>query len=95
MLLQLHSDQRGRYRTKVDRLPILSSRVSDFIPVLEWNPVDRGVALQSGNPLAVFTTAKTLAEKAIWDFASSHPHVEVTTSKAPIVLDVWSNAESL
>lgn len=77
-------------RAGIKKIIVTSAAATAFGPKgkvsdQEWNPVDRGVALQSGNPLAVFTTAKTLAEKAIWDFASSHPHVEFTTINPTII----------
>lgn len=45
-----------------------------------WNPVTREQGL---NPAAdiftVYGAEKTLAEKAAWDFAEKHPHVDITT----------------
>lgn len=31
------------------------------------------------SPVAIYAAEKTLAEKAVWEFADSHPHVEMTT----------------
>lgn len=52
----------------------------------DWNPTTKEEALQSGNPIAIYTVAKTFAEKAVWDWATRHPHVEITTLCTPMIL---------
>ncbi|KAF7310192.1 Epimerase domain-containing protein [Mycena indigotica] len=45
----------------------------------DWNPITKEYALASKNPMVVYAVSKTLAERALWDWADKHPHVDVTT----------------
>ncbi|KAG6836166.1 hypothetical protein H0H93_010714 [Arthromyces matolae] len=50
----------------------------------DWNPVTKEEAVKmAGND--AYRAAKTLAEKALWEFANSHPHVEITTLLPPLM----------
>lgn len=42
--------------------------------------------LMKKDPLMVYQTAKTLAERAAWDFVEQHPHVEFTSSQLVLFL---------
>ncbi|KAL0956628.1 hypothetical protein HGRIS_002763 [Hohenbuehelia grisea] len=44
-----------------------------------WNPITREIALKSNNAMIVYLASKTLAERALWEFADSHPHLDVAT----------------
>ncbi|KAK7058141.1 epimerase domain-containing protein [Favolaschia claudopus] len=44
-----------------------------------WNPLTKQLALDSKDPVAIYSASKVLAEQALWDWAEKHPHVEVTT----------------
>ncbi|KAJ7572895.1 hypothetical protein C8J56DRAFT_358654 [Mycena floridula] len=48
----------------------------------DWNPVTREDALEQGAFVA-YIASKTLAEKALWEFADAHPNVDVTTINPP------------
>ncbi|KAI0651507.1 NAD-P-binding protein [Trametes meyenii] len=52
----------------------------------DWVSVTREQALASKDPGFVYVAEKTLAEKAVWEFAEAHPHVDVTTLNPPIFL---------
>nr|GAT45246.1 predicted protein [Mycena chlorophos] len=45
----------------------------------DWNPMPAEYALASKQPMLVYAVSKTLSEKALWEWAEKHPHVEVTT----------------
>lgn len=48
---------------------------------IDWNPLTREIALTPGtDPMWVYATTKTLAEREIWKFAEEHPEVDITTS---------------
>lgn len=46
----------------------------------DWNPLKEEIAVGSGNPVLVYTVAKTQAEQALWKFAEEHPELNLTTS---------------
>ena len=50
---------------------------------IEWLPVTREDVLSNPDvdPLTVYSAEKALSEKAVWEFADAHPHVELTTGK--------------
>ncbi|KAI0666314.1 NAD-P-binding protein [Trametes maxima] len=52
----------------------------------DWVDVTREQALSSKDPEYVYIAEKTLAEKAVWEFAEAHPHVDVTTLNPPVFL---------
>ncbi|KAJ7048712.1 hypothetical protein C8F01DRAFT_1188614 [Mycena amicta] len=45
----------------------------------DWTPITKEMALSLKDPMAVYVVSKKLAEKALWDWADKHPHVDVTT----------------
>jgi nucleoside-diphosphate-sugar epimerase len=47
----------------------------------DWNPVTKEEAL-SGNPELGYAASKTFSERAVWDFADAHPHIEFTTCES-------------
>ncbi|KAG6846733.1 hypothetical protein H0H93_012192, partial [Arthromyces matolae] len=50
----------------------------------DWYPITQEEALKTtGND--AYRAGKTLAEQALWEFADSHPHLEVTTLLPPMV----------
>jgi len=51
----------------------------------EWNPITREQALKDGNSFVIYSASKTLAERAVWEFADAHPHVDITVLNAPFV----------
>ena len=56
--------------------------ISDQNILSDWNDVTREKALDPSvkNPFLVYYASKTLAEKAVWESADSHPNIDVTTS---------------
>ncbi|OBZ68542.1 hypothetical protein A0H81_11537 [Grifola frondosa] len=50
---------------------------------VDWNPVTKEEALKSPDSFYVYSAAKTLAERAVWDFVDEHPHIDVTTVNPP------------
>ncbi|KIY53434.1 NAD(P)-binding protein [Fistulina hepatica ATCC 64428] len=50
-----------------------------------WNPVTKESALASGSPGAIYGASKKYAELALWEWASAHPHVEITTIHPPFI----------
>ena len=42
--------------------------------------------LQAWTSFWLYTAAKTLAERALWEFADEHPDIEVATSKITVSL---------
>jgi hypothetical protein len=46
---------------------------------IDWNTRTREEAVIHENPIVVYTTSKSLAEKAVWDFAEQHADIQVTT----------------
>ncbi|KDQ27592.1 hypothetical protein PLEOSDRAFT_51149 [Pleurotus ostreatus PC15] len=49
----------------------------------DWNTTTKEAALKTGNPLLIYATSKTYAERAVWEFADAHPHVDITTLNPP------------
>jgi nucleoside-diphosphate-sugar epimerase len=45
---------------------------------IEWNPITREHALKDGSAFIVYTASKTLAERAVWEFADAHPRMNIT-----------------
>jgi hypothetical protein len=45
----------------------------------DWNPITREEALTCGIDIETYSASKTFAEKALWEWAEKHPHIEVTT----------------
>ncbi|KAI0639042.1 NAD-P-binding protein [Trametes polyzona] len=52
----------------------------------DWVAVSREEALTSKDPNVVYVTEKTLAERAVWELAEKHPHVDVTTVNPPFFI---------
>ncbi|KAF7975888.1 hypothetical protein HWV62_8299 [Athelia sp. TMB] len=51
-------------------------------PVLtsdDYNPITKEQALAAGDGFSAYTAGKTLAEKAVWEFAEAHPKLDITT----------------
>lgn len=47
---------------------------------LDWNPITIEEAAAPGaGAMASYRVAKTLAERELWEFVDSHPHLDVTT----------------
>ncbi|OCH87048.1 NAD-P-binding protein [Obba rivulosa] len=52
----------------------------------DWNPVTREQALAPGaEPFVIYAAEKKLAEIAVWEFAESHPHIDVTAFNPPFL----------
>ncbi|KAF4585027.1 hypothetical protein EYR40_001860 [Pleurotus pulmonarius] len=51
----------------------------------DWSSALKEDVIQTGNPLAIYCFAKTAAEKAVWEFADAHPHVDITTINPPFL----------
>ncbi|KAJ7575095.1 hypothetical protein C8J56DRAFT_901555 [Mycena floridula] len=49
----------------------------------DWSPVTREEAVQHGG-LTAYRASKSLAEKALWEFADAHPNVDVTTCSSTV-----------
>ncbi|KAJ7856765.1 hypothetical protein B0H14DRAFT_3642076 [Mycena olivaceomarginata] len=51
----------------------------------DWNPITREEALTCGIDIETYSASKTFAEKALWEWAEKHPHIESTqpSSTAP------------
>jgi len=60
--------------------PLIKAPLSDK----DWNPLTEETALASGNPVLVYSVAKTQAEKALWKFAEGHPELNLTTSTSKV-----------
>jgi len=60
----------------------------------DWNQVTREEAL-SGSKSTAYLASKTFAEQALWDFADSHPHVDVTTFNPPFLYGPFASGFSL
>ncbi|KAJ7161816.1 hypothetical protein C8R43DRAFT_991521 [Mycena crocata] len=72
----------------VKRMVITSSIASVANPTgsytdQDWNPLTKEFALDSGNDMIIYSAAKTFAERALWEWADKHPHVDVTTLNPP------------
>ena len=48
----------------------------------DWHPATRESTI-AATPMGAYRGAKTLAEKALWEFAEAHPHLEITTLNPP------------
>jgi len=62
------------------------SKIGDGSPLTDqsWNPVTREIALgPNSNAWVVYAAEKTFSERAIWEFADAHPHIEVLTVNPP------------
>ncbi|CAL1696095.1 unnamed protein product [Somion occarium] len=44
-----------------------------------WNPVKKEDAMKATELFVIYAAEKTFAERAVWDFADKHPHVEMMT----------------
>ncbi|KAF4566322.1 NAD(P)-binding domain superfamily protein [Pleurotus pulmonarius] len=51
----------------------------------DWSSAVKEDVIQTGNPLAIYCFAKTAAERAVWDFAEAHSHVDITTINPPFL----------
>jgi len=52
----------------------------------DWNPVTREQALApDAEPFVIYAAEKKLAEIAVWEFADSHPHIDVTSINPPFL----------
>lgn len=47
----------------------------------DYNPITKEQALAAGDPFSAYVAGKTLAEKAVWDFAEAHPKLDIFTCK--------------
>ncbi|KAF7969871.1 hypothetical protein HWV62_25653 [Athelia sp. TMB] len=57
-------------------------------PVLtsdDYNPITKEQALAAGDGFSAYTAGKTLAEKAVWEFAEAHPKLDITTVNPPFI----------
>ncbi|KAJ3479149.1 hypothetical protein NLI96_g9264 [Meripilus lineatus] len=64
-----------------------------MLSTLDWSPVTREEALDgTKDNLYIYVAEKTLAERAVWDFAEKHPHIEVTTVNPPFFFGPFSPA---
>ncbi|KAJ7575110.1 hypothetical protein C8J56DRAFT_1007805 [Mycena floridula] len=69
-------------RSGIQRIVVTSSIASVINPKnsftdKDWNPVTREDALNQGG-FTAYIASKTLAEKALWEYADSHPNIDVT-----------------
>ena len=62
--------------------PVVRAPLSDK----DWNPLTEESVLSLGNPVLVYTVAKTQAEQALWKLADEHPELNLTTGTSR----VWS-----
>ena len=46
-----------------------------------WLDISRQEAEKLTDEFRIYVASKTLAERAVWEFAERHPHVEVTTGE--------------
>ncbi|KAF9501741.1 NAD(P)-binding protein [Pleurotus eryngii] len=60
----------------------------------DWNPTTKEVALKTGNPLVIYAASKTYAERAVWEFADAHPHVDITTLNPPFFYGPFAPTQS-
>ncbi|KJA20052.1 hypothetical protein HYPSUDRAFT_189259 [Hypholoma sublateritium FD-334 SS-4] len=44
-----------------------------------WNPAKKEEINADTDPVEAYSAAKALSERAVWDWAAAHPHVDVTT----------------
>ncbi|KAI0341791.1 NAD(P)-binding protein [Trametopsis cervina] len=53
-------------------------KTQDFVTDKDWNSITLEEAVgKENNSIIVYFAAKTLSERAVWDFVDKHPHVEV------------------
>ncbi|KAK7053154.1 hypothetical protein VNI00_003773 [Paramarasmius palmivorus] len=57
--------------------------VTGMIQVKLGHPLTKEEVLRSDDPFAIYESCKILTEQAIWEWAKSHPHVDVTLSTVP------------
>ncbi|KAJ7573658.1 hypothetical protein C8J56DRAFT_981825 [Mycena floridula] len=60
----------------------------------DWNNLTKESAIASQNDLSIYAASKALAEKAVWEWAAEHPHVEVITLCPTLVLGPLSDVLS-
>jgi nucleoside-diphosphate-sugar epimerase len=48
----------------------------------DWNPITEEETL-TAPPFVAYAGAKTLAERAVWQFADEHKHVDITVCEYP------------
>ncbi|KAI0351273.1 NAD-P-binding protein [Trametes cingulata] len=51
-----------------------------------WYEVTREEALEKRDPGLVYAAEKTLAERAVWEFAEKHPNIDVTALDPPVFI---------
>ncbi|KAL0575551.1 hypothetical protein V5O48_006425 [Marasmius crinis-equi] len=56
----------------------------------DWNPITIEEGLKANNHLPAYTAGKKHAELALWEWADSHPEVEVASVIPPSVLGPWA-----
>jgi hypothetical protein len=72
---------RKLYKRRSDFNALISFGDTDVVFVQDYTPITKEDALASGNPLFVYVVAKKYADLTIWEWATAHPHVEVTMSR--------------
>ncbi|KAF5357323.1 hypothetical protein D9758_005848 [Tetrapyrgos nigripes] len=55
-----------------------------------YNPMTEEEALASGNSVFVYGVAKKYAELAVWEWATAHPHFEVTIIYPPLIFGPYA-----
>lgn len=48
----------------------------------DWNPIKKEDINADTDPVLAYVAAKALSERAVWEWAEAHPHVDVTTSES-------------
>ncbi|KAF9072258.1 hypothetical protein BDP27DRAFT_1391399 [Rhodocollybia butyracea] len=61
----------------------------------DWYPVDTREKAHETHGLDAYRAAKTIAEKEVWKFAESHPHVDITTLNPPFFYGPFAEGFSL
>ena len=72
--------EKGVYDS-LQRRTVLHHLVS-FFPMLDWRKVSKEDVKPDTPNWDVYAASKTLAERAAWDFAESHPDLDLTTRKS-------------
>ena len=49
---------------------------------VDWNPIKKEDINADTDTVVAYVAAKALSERAVWEWAEAHPHVDVTTSES-------------
>ncbi|KAF7975887.1 hypothetical protein HWV62_8297 [Athelia sp. TMB] len=65
--------------------PVMTSDGNDSPSDQNYNPITKEQALAAGDSFSAYAAGKSLAEKAVWEFAEAHPKLDITTLNPPFI----------